>query len=98
MARTYKFNMERNQHNVELALAILFHRAHDAKDAGDTAAAKRLWERRQRLYDAYERVGFYAGGMAECEWPDWELLDTASRWARGCRMVSCEAHGVGYVE
>lgn len=98
MARKlYKFNMERNGHNIDSAITLLRLRWYDANDAGDYAAADRLQARIARI----DEILCYSDGighMLMLPWDEWQYLHTVSEWYKTHRMCCCEAHGIEYVE
>ena len=95
MAKLYKFNMERNGHNIDTARVILRNRWYDAVDAGDHEAAHRLQDRIDRIDGI---TGGCLSGMLRLPYEEWEFLHTVSEWVKHWRGCMCEAAGVAYVE
>ena len=95
MAKTYKFNMERNGHNIDSARTLLRLRWYDAIDAGNYEAADRLQGRIDRID---EITGGHLAGLLNLTWEEWQYLNSVSEWYKMHRMVKCEQHGIEYVE
>lgn len=93
--KLYKFNMERNGHNIDSAITLLRLRWYDANDAGEHEAADRLQARIERIQ---EITGGCLAGMVQLPWEEWQYLHTVSEWYKTHRMCMCEAHGIEYVE
>ena len=95
MPKLYKFNMERNGHNIDSARTYLRLRWYDANDACDYAAAERLQARIDRI-DKITRC--CNSGMLELPYDEWEFLNTVSEWYKMHRANCCEKHGIEYME
>lgn len=95
MAKLYKFNMNRNGHNIDSAKTLLRIRWYEANEAGDREAAKRLQARIDKIDDI---TGLCGVGMLELPYKDWEYLHTVSEWYKMHRAAICDAHGIEYVE
>ena len=95
MAKLYKFNMERNGHNIDTARTILRNRWYDACDAGDHAAAERLQARIDRINEITDGC---LAGILELPYDEWLYMHNVSEWVKAWRCVRCEAAGIEYVE